>query len=32
MPFVAIGQRAIAGETVLADLTAAEGARACRRS
>jgi phosphatidylserine decarboxylase len=32
MPFVAIGQRAIAGETVLADLAAAEGARACRRS
>jgi phosphatidylserine decarboxylase len=32
MPFVAIGQRAIAGETVLADLVAAEGARACRRS
>jgi phosphatidylserine decarboxylase len=32
MPFVAIGQRSIAGETVLADLAAAEGARACRRS
>ncbi|MGH6875148.1 MAG: phosphatidylserine decarboxylase [Aestuariivirgaceae bacterium] len=32
MPFVAVGQRSIAGETVLADLAAAEGARACRRS
>ena len=32
MPFVAIGQRSIAGETVLADLAAAEGARSCRRS
>jgi len=32
MPFVAIGQRAIAGETVLADLAAVEGPRACRRS
>jgi phosphatidylserine decarboxylase len=32
MPFVAVGQRAIAGETVLADLRANEGARECRRS
>jgi phosphatidylserine decarboxylase len=32
MPLVAIGQRSIAGETVLADLAAAEGARASRRS
>jgi phosphatidylserine decarboxylase len=32
MPFVAVGQRSIAGETVLADLRANEGARECRRS
>jgi phosphatidylserine decarboxylase len=30
--FVAVGQRSIAGETVLADLRANEGARLCRRS
>lgn len=32
MPFVAVGQRSIAGETVLADLRANEGTRECRRS
>jgi phosphatidylserine decarboxylase len=32
MPFVAVGQRSIAGETVLADLRANEGTRQCRRS
>ncbi|HYM99056.1 MAG TPA: phosphatidylserine decarboxylase, partial [Aestuariivirgaceae bacterium] len=32
MPFVAVGQRSIAGETVLADLRANEGARPCRPS
>jgi len=32
MPFVAVGQRSIAGETVLADLRANEGARECRKS
>lgn len=32
MPFVAVGQRSIAGETVLADLMTNEGARPCRRS
>jgi phosphatidylserine decarboxylase len=32
MPFVAVGQRSLAGETVLADLRANEGARPCRRS
>jgi phosphatidylserine decarboxylase len=32
MSFVAVGQRSIAGETVLADLRANEGARLCRRS
>jgi phosphatidylserine decarboxylase len=32
MPFVAVGQRSIAGETVLADLRASEGTRECRRS
>jgi phosphatidylserine decarboxylase len=32
MPFVCIGQRSIAGETVLADLMTNEGPRACRRS
>jgi phosphatidylserine decarboxylase len=32
MPFVAVGQRSIAGETILADLRANEGARECRKS
>jgi phosphatidylserine decarboxylase len=32
MPLVCLGQRAIAGETILADVTTGEGARPCRRS
>jgi phosphatidylserine decarboxylase len=32
MPLVCLGQRVIAGETILADLTTGEGARLCRQS